>query len=88
MTRACVLLSILLANSRAWPQRPPFMAASSASYSTGKRERFKFHSTLVTLIKHKTVKEGISHLLAAKQQQFPEAFSFLANVLWHSHEGV
>lgn len=33
MTRACVLLSILLANKRAWPQRPAFMAASRASYS-------------------------------------------------------
>lgn len=31
MTRACVLLSILLANSRAWPHRPPFIAASRAS---------------------------------------------------------
>lgn len=41
MTRACVLLSILLANSRAWPHRPPFMAASSASYSHRKTNRFQ-----------------------------------------------
>lgn len=42
MTRACVLLSILLANSRAWPQSPPFMAASSASYSIDEVEHVSY----------------------------------------------
>lgn len=45
MTRACVLLSILLANNRAWPQSPPFMAASSASYQTG--THIRLHDILI-----------------------------------------
>lgn len=48
MTRACVLLSILLANKRAWPQRPAFMAASRASYSYKYVSHLKFHNILFT----------------------------------------
>lgn len=49
MTRACVLLSILLANKRAWPQRPAFMAASRASYSKKYISHLKFHNILLCL---------------------------------------
>lgn len=88
MTRACVLLSILLANSRAWPHRPPFIAASNASYYTDKEELISdFYNTLAKLLKHSN--RGVClYLLAAKQQQLPEAFCFLANVLRDGHEGV
>lgn len=60
MTRACVLLSILLANSRAWPQRPPFIAASSASYSTDKVEFISDFTKYQLSNDCNTVKEGIS----------------------------
>lgn len=34
------------------------------------------------------LKRVFLYLLAAKQQQLPEAFRLLSNVLWDSHEGV
>lgn len=92
MTRACVLLSILLANSRAWPHRPPFIAASRASCLIRNKEfELKLTNEIKTSCKdcyndiHKNI---FFHLLPAKQQQLPEALRLFADVLGDGHECV
>lgn len=67
MTRACVLLSILLANSRAWPQSPPFMAASSASYSIDEVEHVFIRQTQLNTFSVLQLKRGLRYLPSCGQ---------------------